>query len=148
MNGDKMDDHGLSEIRWPALSFGAPNCSMMRYDSATTLSLLSVASLRSIAALTEHFVVDSTGTRFDLSDPEFSESISAIRRLTSLLLGSKHNVRWRCSRGSAVEVPELKRLIEKDWRTYETVWQALDLDKLRQRLSKSDTVADVIAVFG
>jgi hypothetical protein len=142
-----MDDHGLGEIRWPALSFGAPNSSMMRYNSAATLTTLSPSSLRSLAALTEHFVIDSTGTRFNLSEPEFIEPLSGIQKLISSLFGSKHGVRWRCLRSGSVDVTEVKRLVEDDWKTNESVWQALDLDHLRARLAAADSFEEVIAVF-
>ena len=116
-----MEDHGLGNIRWPALSFGAPNCSMMMYDSPEILTFLSPSSLRSIAALTEHFLIDSTGRRFDLAQPEFAEPLSGFQCLVASLFHSKHRVRWQCSPGGVAAVAEDKRLVEEDWRTCETM---------------------------
>jgi hypothetical protein len=120
---------------------------MMRYDSAKVLCYLSPAALRSVSKLTEHFVIDSTGTRFDLSVPEFLEPLSGPRRLIGLLTGAEYGVRWVCARGEHVEADDLKRLVEEDWRKYEGVWQALDLIELRRRLSEANSIADVIALL-
>ena len=143
-----MEDHGLDDIKWPALSFGSPNSSMTRYDSAAALGSLSPTALRSVAELRQHFVVDSTVIRFDLSNPEFSESVSKLQTAISSILGSRHCVRWKCARQGSIGTDELKRLIEEDWRAYATMWQALDLDDLKRRLSAAKTIPDVIAVFG
>jgi len=97
--------------------------------------------------LNEHFIIDSTGARFDLSKPEFVESLLLVQRVMSWLRRSEHPVRWKCTYRDKVDVADLKRMIEEDWKLYVSMWQATDLDELEKRLAAAGSLAEVIAVF-
>jgi hypothetical protein len=142
-----MAVHTLDEVNWPALSFGEPHYSLMRHNSPSALNCLSRATQRVMSGLTQHFIIDSTGMRIDLSNPEFTDGVSGLPGIVYSLLGRKRPVRWQCTERGVVDVAELKNLIQNDWRNYETMWEGLDLDDLRQRLSAATTVSAVIEVF-
>lgn len=135
---------GLNEIKWPALSFGSPNCSMIKHDSSDRFSHLSVKTVRMLAALESHFIIDSTGAIYKLSIPVFSEQASILSKCKSVLFGSRLPVRWTCLKTGYIEVEEMKRMIGVELSKYTELVEGGDIDELKAKVYRARTPAEII----
>ncbi|SHK46632.1 hypothetical protein SAMN02745181_3854 [Rubritalea squalenifaciens DSM 18772] len=143
-----MSESGLEKIEWPVLRFGSPNCTVMKYESGDALANASSKTLDVWKQMAEYFVIDSKGNRYNLNNPEFVDPPKGFGKLMSGLSGSARPVRWESEDAGALSADQIRSLIMANFDEYETVWQAYELDELKQRVASAKDVAEIMEVFG
>jgi len=143
-----MRDTGLENVVWPAFRFGTPNCTVLRYDDPAGLTKASTRTLEVLRRMQEYFLVDSSGRRYDLENPEFVDLPSAPFRVLSYLAGTTRPIRYQLKDCRLIAVEDVKQLVFQNFADYEDYWQEYELDELRRRLKEARTMGEVMAVFG
>jgi hypothetical protein len=142
-----MSVSGLEEIKWPVLRFGSPNCTMLKYESGAHLTNASPKTLDAWRQMDEYFVIDSQGKRYNLSNPKFVNPPKGLGIFLSRLGGAVEPVHWACEDAGVLSVDQIRSLILDNFKEYETVWQAYEMDELRRRLASAKSVTDIMNVF-
>jgi hypothetical protein len=143
-----MSEATLHDVRWPAFWFGALNSPLYVHRSADELSELSPSSVRYMSEMSDSFLVDSSGARYDLSPPAFvTPPPAGVRGFIFRMRNRWSPVRWSCATSGIVPLSDLKTLIKEDWKKHELYWQAFDLAVLDEQLEKAETYEEVFAVF-
>lgn len=142
-----MADTSFESICWPAFEFGSPDCSMTVCVNSDSFDSLSPASVRRICKMTEFYLIDSNGVRFDLTSPCFVREPTIFQLIFAMIIPSRWPVDWACVRRGRVDPEALKLLIAEDWEQYSDMWQATDLDSLETSLEAAEDYSEVFAVF-
>lgn len=120
---------------------------MLRYDSDWALREASAKTLKCWQQMDEYYVVDSCGQRHNLVDPELIEPPRGLGMLLWIMTGTKRPVRWSYEVGEVLSVDQIQALIFANFHEHENVWQAYDLEELKQRVAAAQSVKEIMAVF-
>ena len=66
----------------------------------------------------------------------------------SSIFGKRLPIHWKVTVIGEVPLDTVKSLIVENWDEYPTVWQAYDIEEMRNRLQSARTTREVICVFG
>ncbi|MBX3180317.1 MAG: hypothetical protein KF886_23450 [Candidatus Hydrogenedentes bacterium] len=139
-----MTEMDFDDIHWPALRFGAPDCSVLKYDSSEVFIYASTKKLARWKNMEYYFLVDSKGTRYCLESPEYASPPSLLAKL----MGRKSRVRWRVGIIDTITVAELRRLVLADIEKYQSLWLARDIETIEKSLDRAQTIEDIMQMLG
>ncbi len=139
----------LSEIHWPVLRFGRPDCVMLKCEEPADLTRATFISLPVLNAMDEYFVVDSRGDVFELSDAGPRRQIGRMATILMRLTNPSIDIEYgRVERTKRVSLDDLKALIRKELDEEPSYWEELDdLDSLRSRVKDCSSLNELIQLF-
>lgn len=143
-----MRESGLTQVEWPVLRFGSPNCTVLKYESGDRLENASFKTLASWSRMNEYFLIDSEGIRHNLRSPQFIDPPTGFSKLMTKMSGSARPIHWNAEHAGVVSIDEIRAMIFANFDQFENVWHAYDLHELKKRLASAKTVAEIMAVFG
>lgn len=132
----------------PVLRFGSPDCVLAVFSEEADLYSCTQNSFKYLNAMKQFYVVDSSGNRFDLSNPKFKDKLSIWDKITGVFSIRMYPITWIVKENGKVTLNELKDLIRNDFLENISVWQAIDYETIKKNVEKADTVMEVFEVMG
>ena len=139
----------MSEIRWPVLRFGRPDCVVLKCESSADLTRATFISLPILNAMDEYFVVDSNGDVFELSEARPARTIGRLGRMVQRITNPTIEIEYgRIEKTRRLSLAELKDRLKADFAAEPSYWEEVDdLDRLRSRVDGCDSIEELMEIF-
>lgn len=140
----------MNDIKWPVLRFGSPNCSALKYSDPKQFVLATYSGIKQFRGMTEYYVIDSSGRRFDFDDLHPIKKIGRLKAILYHIFNPVIKIDFGkiIIRGD-VSLNELKARMKNDFDEHDDVWSDYgEINGLKIRVDACSSHREVIEMFG